>query len=332
MKTNKTILVTGGCGFIGSHFVRMMLSNHPDWRVVNVDKLTYAGNPKNVADVAKDPRYKFYKADIGNMRAMLSILKKEKVDTIVNFAAESDNNKAVGSPVDFAKTNVVGTGVLLEAARQTGVSRFHHISTCEVFGQLELDSKESFSEQSPYKPRTPYNASKAGADHLVMSYFHTYGLPVTISYCANNYGSHQFPEKVFPVFTIKALLNKPLPVFQSSQNKREWIDVSDHCSAIELILEKGVAGQSYAIGTGTEKSIAEVADTVLRVLGKPATLKKTIPDRPGHDTRYLLDSTKMRMLGWKPVTPWDDGIAKTIRWYRDNPSWWRPLLKKSHSW
>lgn len=689
------ILVTGGAGFIGSHFIRYILGENAYDQVVNVDLLTYCGNPANNADVKKDPHYKFYKADIGDYRAMERIIKKERTQTIVNFAAESDNNKAVSSPVDFARTNVLGTAVLLEVARKNRVRRFHHIScydektkaftregvksfdqvkkgdlvlslnvdtrevewkpieevvvqaykgemiemktqrvdflvtpnhrmlvqntkskklaykeanqvkneainklpkyyqwkgkidssfqygndlkdfmyimgifigdghlgyqekktinktglakkdyieksrnrkgqfssigkignndfviskswrifldvpqedqcrkrcefsldrlgikwhshhsknfsriyfsskeffrvfqqcgkyaknkeiprwaldmpfdnliplweglldsdghkrrifctssfklahqfmelcvklnlspnlksrysesmiegrkikglahyvtcpskywrdvrkesirkvkydgkiwclrvkdnknflverngktafcgnTCEVFGQLPLHSKAKFKESSPLLPRTPYNASKASADHIVKSYWYTFGFPVTISHCANNYGTHQFPEKVIPVFTTKAIRNQPLPLFKSSKNKREWIHVLDHCRAIGLILKKGKIGEAYNIGTGLEKSVMELADDILKVLGKLATLKQIIPDRPGHDTRYLLDSSKIRRLGWKPQIAWDRGLKETIEWYVKNPLWWKPLLAKSHSW
>lgn len=332
-KKQKTILVTGGCGFIGSHFVRYLLKKYPNVRVVNVDLLTYAGNPENVKDVAKNPRYRFYKTDIGDYGAISAILKKEGVDTIVNFAAESDNNKAVRSPVDFARTNVLGTAVLLEAARQHQIKRFHHISTCEVFGQLSLNSRASFPETSPLQPRTPYNASKAAADLIIKSYYHTFGLPVTISNCCNNYGTHQFPEKVIPVFVIKALKNQSLPIFKSSGNKREWLHVLDHCRAIDLILQKGKIGETYNIGSGLEKTIDQIADQILKILKKPKTLKKTVPDRPGHDIRYLLNCQKIRKeLGWRPQIKWEDGFKEKVNWYKNNPNWWKPLLVKSNSW
>lgn len=328
----KLILVTGGCGFIGSHFVRFLLEKYRTARLVNVDLLTYAGNLENVRDIAKDPRYQFYKADIGDYETMNRILKKHRIDCVVNFAAESDNNKAIRSPIDFAKTNALGTAVLLEAARQNKVKRFHHISTCEVFGELPLGSKNIFTELSPYRPRTPYNAAKASADHIVKSYYHTFGLPVTISHTCNNYGSHQFPEKVIPVFVLKAFSDRPLPIFQSSGNKREWIHVLDNCRALDVVLQKGVAGEAYNIGTGLEKSIMEIADDILAVLEKPDTLKTIIPDRPGHDMRYLLDSSKIRKLGWKPQVKWNEGLKETVHWYKNNEAWWRPLLAKSHSW
>ncbi|MDP3731228.1 MAG: dTDP-glucose 4,6-dehydratase [bacterium] len=333
----KTILVTGGAGFIGNHFIRYYLRTHSGAKVINVDVLGYAGNLENLRDIEKDKRYKFYKADIGDSQAMSRILKKEKPEAIANFAAESDNNKAITSPVDFARTNVLGTAVLLEAVRQyslqtaSRLKRFHHISTCEVFGQLPLGSRTSFSEHSPFQPRTPYNASKAGANHIVQAYFHTFGLPITISHACNNYGSHQFPEKVIPVFAIRALQGEQLPVFKSSRNKREWIHVLDHCRAIDLVLEKGRIGESYNIGSEVEKTIDQLADGILKILGKTKDLKKIIPDRPGHDTRYLLNSSKIMKLGWKPSIKWEDGLRETVEWYKNNANWWKPLLKKSHS-
>lgn len=328
----KNYLITGGAGFIGSHFVRYILNKYPEVNVVNVDLLTYCGNPENVKDMANNLRYKFYKADIGDYGAMLDILKKHKIDCVVNFAAESDNNKAVHSPIDFAKTNALGTAILLEAARQVRLKRFYHISTCEVFGQLPLKSKSKFSEKSPYQPRTPYNAGKASGDLIAKAYYHTFNLPVTISYCCNNYGTHQFPEKVIPVFALRAMMNEPLPVFKSSGNKREWIHVSDHCRAVDLILEKGKIGETYNIGTGLEKTITNIADDILAVLKKPKTLKQIVPDRPGHDSHYLLDSAKIKKLGWKAKIKWQDGLTETIEWYKNNEKWWKPLLAKSHAW
>lgn len=333
----KNILVTGGAGFIGSHFLRYLLNKHKDINVVNVDLLTYCGNLENIKDISGDPRYKFYKADIGDYNSMLDILKRHQIDCVVNFAAESDNNKAVHSPIDFARTNALGTAVLLEAVRQCSLRasrqiRFHHISTCEVFGQLPLKNKSKFVETSPYRPRTPYNAGKASGDLIAKSYFETFKLPLTISYCCNNYGSHQFPEKVIPVFTIRAMRDEPLPVFKSASNKREWIHVSDHCSAVDLILQKGKIGEAYNIGTGLEKTITNIADDILTILKKPKTLRQVVPDRPGHDSRYLLDSKKIRKLGWKSKVEWKKGLAETINWYKNNPDWWQLLLSKSNSW
>jgi dTDP-glucose 4,6-dehydratase len=324
---SKTLLVTGGAGFIGSHFIRYYLNTHKKTRVVNVDILGYAGNLENLRDVEKNKRYTFYRADIGKLESINRILKKEKPEVIVNFAAESDNNRAAHFPVDFVRTNAFGATILLEAARLNGIQRFHQISTCEVFGQLPLTKHASFSENSPFQPRTPYNASKAAADHIAYSYFYTFGLPITISHGCNNYGSHQFPEKVIPVFSIQAVRNKHLPIFKSSKNKREWLHVQDHCRAIDVILEKGKIGESYNVGSGLEKTIDEVANDVLGILGKPQNLKKIIPDRPSHDTRYLLDSSKIMKLGWKPEITWENGLRETVEWYKNNPLWWKPLLK-----
>ncbi len=329
----KNILVTGGCGFIGSHFIRYFLKNNPKVKIINVDFLTYAGNLENIKDVAKNPRYKFYKTNICDFKKISSIIKKHKIDCVVNFAAESDNNRAVHSPINFARTNAYGTAVLIEAARHHDVKRFHHISTCEVFGQMGFGRKKTFHENSPYQPRTPYNASKAAADHIVKSYFHTHEMPITISYCANNYGTHQFPEKLIPVFIIKALKNEPLPVFASHGNKREWIHVFDHCQAIALILKKGKMGETYNIGTGNERSIMDIATEILTIINKPKNLIQIVPDRPGHDRRYLLNSSKItEKLGWKPKIAWDKGLRDTINWYVENEKWWSPLLEKSHAW
>lgn len=329
----KSVLVTGGAGFIGSHFIKYLLKKYKGIKVVNVDVLSYCANPENVREVARDRRYKFYKADIADYWMMSQIMKKHHIDCIVNFAAESNNNKAIVSPIDFAKTNALGTAVLLEAARKNNIKRFHHISTCEVYGQLPLKSKAKFREDSPLLPRTPYNASKAAAEHLVRSYYHTFGLPVTISNCGNNYGPNQFPENIIPVFAIKALLDQSLPMFASKHNKREWIYVTDHCRAVDTILNKGTVGETYNVGTGLEKSVVEIADEILKILDKSKKLKKIVPDRAGHDTRYLLDSNKIyRELGWEPKVKWSDGIRETVEWYRDNPKWWKPLLKKSHVW
>ena len=319
------LLVTGAAGFIGSNFVRYWRENHPDDHVVAFDLLTYAGNRESLPD-----EIAFVQGDIGDFDLVEQSLRDEQIDAVVNFAAESHNSLAVVDPGRFFRTNVLGTQTLLEAARRGEVGRFHHVSTCEVYGDLPLDSDETFSEESPYQPRTPYNASKAGADHAVRAYFETYGLPVTITNCSNNYGPYQFPEKVIPLFTANALDDKPLPLYASTQNKREWLHVLDHCRAIELVLERGEAGETYNVGSGVEKSIEEIADAVLERTGKPASLKAIVPDRPGHDRRYLLDSTKIRdQLGWHEETGWEDGIAQTVAWYAENREWWEPLRDRA---
>ncbi len=316
------ILVTGGAGFIGSNFIRYWLREHPEDTIVNYDALTYAGNLENVRDMEEDARYTFVHGDIGNYDVARAAL--DNVDTVVNFAAESHNDRAILDPGIFVKTNVLGTQVLLAAACDAKVSRFHHISTCEVFGELELDEDRMFCEGDPYAPKTPYNASKAAANHVVMAYYHTFKMPITISHCENNYGPYQFPEKVIPVFTTNALEDKPLPLFKSSQNKRAWIHVDDHARAIDLIVHNGRIGEAYNIGTMVEKSVEEIAEAVLRTLGKPDALKTYVPDRLQHDKRYVLDATKITTeLGWRPLVAFDEGIRDTILWYRDNEDWWR---------
>jgi dTDP-glucose 4,6-dehydratase len=320
------ICITGGAGFIGSNFVRMWASSHPDDRITVVDALTYAGTRESLRDVP----HEFVPADIGDLEIMEHVLDSANIEVVVNFAAESHNSYAVTNPGVFFRTNALGTQTLCEAARRVGVERFHHISTCEVYGDLALDSDERFSESSPYRPRTPYNASKAAGDHAVRAYYETFELPITITNCANNYGPYQFPEKVIPLFATRALGDEPLPLYASTENRREWIHVSDHCRAIELVLQRGVVGETYHVGTGVERSIQQIADGVLDALGKPASLKKIVPDRPGHDRRYALDFSKIqRELGWSAVVPFDSGLRETVEWYRDNEDWWQPLLDRA---
>jgi dTDP-glucose 4,6-dehydratase len=315
------ILVTGGAGFIGSAFIRYILRTTKDVQVINYDALTYAGNLDNLKSVEHDERYIFIKGDICDKQAVLNAL--DGVDVVVNYAAESHNDNAVRNPTIFLQTNVVGTQVLLQACREKGIKRFHHISTCEVFGDLALEDTHAFLETDPFLPRTPYNASKAGANHVVMSYFHTFDVPVTISHCCNNYGPYQFPEKLIPLFATNALDDKPLPVMKSSENKREWIHADDHSAAVWKIIQDGKIGESYNIGTGIEKSVAEITRTVLVTLDKPKSLIEEIPDRLGHDRRYLLDSSKLRNeLGWEPVIDFETGIRDTILWYKENRIWW----------
>ena len=322
------ILVTGGAGFIGSAFIRYWRAQHPDDQLVAYDAMTYAGTMGSLASVIDD--IGFVEADIRDLDAAQRAIAEYNIDTIVNFAAESHNSLAVLNPGLFFSTNVMGTQTMLEAARRSGVSRFHHISTCEVYGDLDLDSDDSFNEETPYRPRTPYNASKAGSDHAVRAYSETYELPVTITNCANNYGPYQFPEKVIPLFTTRALADQVLPLYASTQNKREWLHVDDHCRAIEAVLLTGRIGETYHVGSGIEASIEEIADAVLDALGKPASLKTIVPDRPGHDRRYLLDTTKIRTeLGWAPTIEFAEGIANTVRWYGENEAWWAPLLERA---
>jgi dTDP-glucose 4,6-dehydratase len=316
------LLVTGGAGFIGSNFVRYWLARRPEDHVVVLDRLTYAGDPRSLDGLG----VRLAVGDIGDLDPTERLLAEERIDVVVNFAAESHNSLAVLEPERFFRTNVLGTQTLLEAARRRGVTRFHHVSTCEVYGDLPLDSGEAFTEESPYRPRTPYNASKAGADHAVRAYFETFGLPVTITNCSNNYGPRQFPEKVIPLFLTNALDDRELPLYASTLNRREWLHVDDHCRAIELVLDQGRAGETYNVGSGVERSIEEIADAVLDLTGKPPSLKTIVPDRPGHDRRYLLDSSKLRReLGWEPEIPFEEGLRATAEWYAGNRAWWEPL-------
>ena len=322
------LLVTGAAGFIGSNFVRYWANAHHEDNIVAFDLLTYAGTRQNLADV--EDAITFVQGDIGDRDTVESLLRHHGVDVIVNFAAESHNSLAVVDPGRFFRTNAMGTQVLLEAARRAGLARFHHISTCEVYGDLPLDSDERFTEESAYRPRTPYNASKAAADHAVRAYHETYGLPVTITNCCNNYGPYQFPEKVVALFTTNALDDRPLPLYASTEHKREWLHVLDHCRAVEAVLQRGQVGETYNVGSGVERSIVEIADGVLAVLGKPASLKTIVPDRPGHDRRYLLDSAKIeRELGWRPTIPFEEGLADTVTWYAANRAWWEALRDRA---
>jgi dTDP-glucose 4,6-dehydratase len=322
------LLVTGAAGFIGSNFVRWWLGRRPEDHVVALDLLTYAGDARNLSGL--EERVRLVEGDICDLELCERLLAEERLDVVVNFAAESHNSLAVVKPGRFFRTNVLGTQALLEAARRSGVARFHHVSTCEVYGDLPLDSEEAFTEESPYRPRTPYNASKAGGDHAVRAYHETYGLPVTITNCSNNYGPRQFPEKVIPLFATNALDDLELPLYASSAHRREWLHVDDHCRAIELVLERGREGETYNVGSGVEKSVEEIADLVLELTGKPASLKTTVPDRPGHDRRYLLDSTRLRSeLGWEPEIPFEEGLRATVEWYRENRDWWRPLRERA---
>jgi dTDP-glucose 4,6-dehydratase len=322
------LLVTGAAGFIGSNFVRYWLGNHPDDHVVAYDLLTYAGNRASLDDLGD--RVVFVQGDIADGDLAERVVRDEELDTIVNFAAESHNSLAVIDPTRFFRTNVLGTQTLLDVARAVELDRFHHVSTCEVYGDLALDSDDAFTEDHPYRPRTPYNASKAGADHAVRAYHETYGLPVTITNCSNNYGPYQFPEKVIPLFVTNALDDKPLPLYEATQNRREWLHVDDHCRAIELVLENGRIGETYNVGSGREASIEELADRILELTGKPADLRTIVPDRPGHDRRYLLDSTRLRReLGWEPRWEFEEGLADTVRWYAAHRDWWEPLKQRA---
>jgi dTDP-glucose 4,6-dehydratase len=328
------LLVTGGAGFIGSNFIRYWAREYPSDSILNVDLLTYAGDLATVADVARDAgdRYVFARGDIADATFVSEVVGLHRPDVIVNFAAESHNSRAILDPTIFVRTNVLGTQTLLEAARRHDVPRFHHISTCEVYGDLKLDSTELFTEESPNRPRTPYNASKAAADMLVRAYNLTYGLATTISNCANNYGPWQYPEKIISLFTTNALDDMPLPLYRQSQNRREWLHVDDHCRAIDLILREGRIGETYNVGSGDERSIEQIADAVLEVLEKPSSLKTYVEDRPSHDRRYLLDHSKIEAeLGWNPRVTFEDGLRVTIDWYRDHRPWWEQKKRETQA-
>jgi dTDP-glucose 4,6-dehydratase len=323
------LLVTGAAGFIGSNFVHYWLERHPDDHIVALDLLTYAGNRANLEEV--EQQIDFVEGDIADLDLGRRLLEQYDIEVVVNFAAESHNSLAVVDPRRFFHTNVIGTQTLLEAAREVGgLQRFHHVSTCEVYGDLPLESDETFTEESPYRPRTPYNASKAGADHAVRAYNETFGIPISITNCSNNYGPYQFPEKVIPLFVTNALDDQPLPMYASTQNKREWLHVRDHCRAIELVLVSDRIGETYNVGSGLEASIEEIADLVLDLTGKPESLKTIVPDRPGHDRRYLLDSSRLRSeLGWEPEIAWEAGLRDTVEWYASNRDWWEPLKERA---
>ena len=326
-----TVFVTGGAGFIGSNFIRYWLGKYPDDSVVNYDLLTYAGNLESLQDVeqAHPDRYTFVQGDIGNYELTRYLFDAFRPKYVVNFAAESHNSRALLHPEDFYRSNVLGTQQLLQAALDAKVPRFHHISTCEVYGDLALDTDEVFTEESPYRPRTPYNASKAAADMAVRAYHETFGLATTISNCSNNYGPYQFPEKLIPHFTIRLLSGQKMTLYKSSRNKREWLHVADHCRAVDRILKQGRVGETYNIGSGVEVDVETVADSLIDIFGLDQSAKMYVPDRPGHDRRYLLDSGKLRAeLGWTPEVSFKQGFRETVQWYRENEWWWRPLLQK----
>ncbi|MEI7810523.1 MAG: dTDP-glucose 4,6-dehydratase [bacterium] len=322
------ILVTGGAGFIGSNFIYYILNKYPDYRIVNLDKLTYAGNLDNLKEVElkfKD-RYEFIKGDICDEVLVNKIM--VSVDVIVHFAAESHVDRSIENPDEFLRTNILGTHTLLKSALKNGKKRFHHISTDEVFGTLSLDNKEEkFDENTSYDPRSPYSASKAASDHLVSAYYHTYGLPVTISNCSNNYGPFQYPEKIIPLFILNAFKDKPLPIYGSGKFIRDYIYVEDHCKGIDLVLHKGKLGEKYCFGGDSERNGIEIADIILNVLNKPDSLKEFVKDRPGHDMRYAIDFTKAKEeLGWIPEVTFEEGIKKTIEWYKNNEDWYNKLI------
>ncbi len=322
------VLITGGAGFIGSNFIFYMRKKHPDYDLVCVDKLTYAGNLETLESVMDDPQFKFIKADIADREAVYGIFEAERPDMVVNFAAESHVDRSIETPDIFLTTNVMGTQVLLEACRKYGIQRYHQVSTDEVYGDLPLDRPDLFfTEQTPLHTSSPYSASKAGADLLCGAYQRTYGMPITISRCSNNYGPYQFPEKLIPLMIANALADKPLPVYGEGLNVRDWLYVEDHCAAIDLVLEKGKVGQVYNIGGHNEMRNIDIVKLILKELGKPESLITHVADRKGHDMRYAIDPTFIHNeLGWLPETKFADGIVKTIQWYLDNRPWWENIV------
>ena len=322
------ILVTGGAGFIGGNFVHHMVNKYPDYEIVNLDLLTYAGNLETLKPVEDKPNYKFVKGDIADREFIMDLFEKEKFDIVVNFAAESHVDRSIEDPSIFVKTNVEGTVVLLDAAKKYGVKRYHQVSTDEVYGDLPLDRPDLFfTEETPIHTSSPYSSSKAGADLLVLAYYRTYGLPVTISRCSNNYGPYHFPEKLIPLMIANALADKPLPVYGEGLNVRDWLYVEDHCKAIDLIIHNGRVGEVYNVGGHNEKSNLDVVKIILKALGKSEDLITFVKDRPGHDRRYAIDPAKIHNeLGWLPQTKFEDGIAKTIEWYLANKDWWQEII------
>jgi dTDP-glucose 4,6-dehydratase len=319
------ILITGGCGFIGSNFIRYMLEAHPDHKIINLDKLTYAGNLENLAEVADNPNYTFVKTDICDRSAVEDVVKKYGIEAIINFAAESHVDRSIMGPSIFIETNVGGTNVLLDVAKESGVKRFVQISTDEVYGSLGPTGK--FREDTPLHPNSPYSASKAAADLLALAYHHTFGLPVVITRCSNNYGPYQFPEKLIPLMIANALDNKQLPIYGDGLNIRDWLYVRDHCTAIDLVLMKGKVGEVYNIGGENEWKNLDIVRLLLKIIEKPDSLITFVKDRLGHDRRYAIDASKIiNELGWKPAVTFEDGLAKTIKWYTHNKSWWRRIM------
>lgn len=322
------ILITGGAGFIGANFVFYMLKEHPDYDIVCLDELTYAGNLETLEPAMKNDRFKFVKGDVADRETVFKLFEEEGFNVVVNFAAESHVDRSIEDPGIFLKTNILGTQVLMDACNKYGIDRFHQVGTDEVYGDLPLDRPDLFfTETTPITASSPYSASKASADLLVMAYHRTYGLPVTISRCSNNYGPYQFPEKLIPLMIANALADKELPVYGEGLNVRDWLYVEDHCRAIDLILHEGKVGEVYNIGGHNEMKNIDIVKLICKYLGKPETLIKYVTDRKGHDLRYAIDPTKIHEeLGWLPTTMFADGIKKTIDWYLDNQDWWKNII------
>lgn len=328
MIMKKTILVTGGAGFIGSNFIFYMLKKYPMYRIICLDKLTYAGNLSTLKSVMDNPNFRFVKADICDRTAVYKLFEEEDLDVVVNFAAESHVDRSIENPSVFLETNIMGVAVMMDACRKYGIERYHQVSTDEVYGDLPLDRPDLFfTEETPIHTSSPYSSSKAGADLLVLSYYRTFGLPVTISRCSNNYGPYHFPEKLIPLMIANALNDKPLPVYGNGSNIRDWLYVEDHCKAIDLIIHRGRIGQVYNIGGHNEMKNIDIVRLICKELNKSEELITYVADRKGHDMRYAIDPTKIRNeLGWSPETKFADGIKRTIQWYLDNREWWEEII------
>lgn len=322
------IIVTGGAGFIGGNFVHYMINKYPDYEIICLDKLTYAGNLETLEPVMDKKGFKFVKGDIADREFVYKLFEEEKPDIVVNFAAESHVDRSITDPGIFLQTNIIGTGVLLDACRTYGIQRYHQVSTDEVYGDLPLDRPDLFfTETTPLHTSSPYSASKASADLLVLAYHRTFKIPVTISRCSNNYGPYHFPEKLIPLMIANCLNDKPLPVYGKGENVRDWLYVEDHCRAIDMIIHNGRVGEVYNIGGHNERTNLQVVETIIDALGKSRDLIQYVTDRPGHDMRYAIDPTKIHdELGWEPTTKFDDGIKKTIDWYLNNKPWWEKII------
>jgi dTDP-glucose 4,6-dehydratase len=327
-----TIIVTGGAGFIGGNFIYYQLEHHPEDKIVCFDKLTYAGNLKTLDTAMVNDRFRFIKGDIADHMAVFRLFEEEKPDIVVNFAAESHVDRSIENPSVFLQTNIMGTQVLMDACRKFGIKRYHQVGTDEVYGDLPLDRPDLlFTEESPIRTSSPYSASKAAADLIVLAYFRTYGLSVSITRSTNNYGPYHFPEKLIPLIITRALADESLPVYGMGENVRDWLNVEDHCSAIDLVARKGHEGEIYNIGAHNERTNLQVVKTILSALGKPESLIRFVKDRPGHDRRYAVNSTKLQNeLGWRPLIEFDEGIRKTVRWYLDHQAWWQEILTGSY--
>ncbi|MFT9494080.1 dTDP-glucose 4,6-dehydratase, partial [Anaerosolibacter sp.] len=320
------VLITGGAGFIGGNFVQHMTNNYPHYQIYNLDSLTYAGDLTKHKHIEHKKNYHFVKADIVDREYIMSLFEKEEFDYIVHFAAESHVDRSITDPEVFVRTNVIGTQVLLDAAKKYNVKKFVHISTDEVYGELDFSPDTFFTEDTPLNPNSPYSASKASSDLLVRAYNETFGLPINITRCSNNYGPYHFPEKLIPLTISRVLNNQKVPVYGDGRNIRDWLHVEDHCSAIDLVLHEGASGEVYNVGGHNERTNLEVVQTIIKALNKSEDLIEFVKDRPGHDKRYAIDPTKLEKLGWKPIHSFETGIRQTIQWYIDNAEWWEQII------